>query len=83
MFGPINPRHLRKHAVASLGVSFHSLMRLKRGFKGQGKKDVARSYSYSTALSDTDSVRWINRVNIATIRFKLTFPTRFASESIA
>jgi hypothetical protein len=41
------------------------------------------SYSYSIDPSETVSVRWINRVNIDTIRFKLVFPIRLGSESIA
>jgi hypothetical protein len=33
--------------------------------------------------SETVSVRWINRVNIDTIRFKLVFLFRLSSESLA
>ncbi len=33
--------------------------------------------------TDTESVRWMSRVNIDTIRFRLVLPTRFSSRSIA
>ena len=47
-------------------------------------RDLRRSSDlYSVDPSDTVSVRWINRVNMDTIRFRLVLPTRLSSGSIA